>query len=189
MCVKKNKNMIYTIKKGSHDSTLLPSFHNGISSLKGTIKFHSNCIYDLTSQPICVNDTNKAVGFGYGILPNSHHKWSIRLGWRCNLSKKLILVLYAYVNGVRVEKRIGLSNTFKWDTEYEFEIINDFNNRLATIRVGTEIASIPFYYNERDSQGNYIPTGKKPTMGYYLFPWFGGDCTATQDMNIEIKFL
>ena len=191
MCVKRNKPMTYTIKKGSHDSTnpLMYGFHSGIDKLKGTIKFHSNCKYDLTNEPICVNDTNKAIGFGYGVLPYSHQKWSIRLGWRCNSSGKLILVNYSYVNGQRVEQRIGLANTFQWDTEYEFEIINDQINKLATVRVGTEVISIPFFYNERDKDGNYIPTAKKPVSGYYLHPYFGGDCSAPHDMNIIINLL
>lgn len=168
--------MIYTIKKGSNyaTGTFIPKFHSGISSLKGTIKFTNSCIYTLTN-PNCINDTNKAIGFGYGTYPYAHQDWSIRLGWRCNPNKKLILIHYAYVNGKRIETQIGLRNTFNFDISYPFEIINDTINKKAIVKVGIEEVSIPF--------------DKAPIGGYYLFPYFGGDCSATQNINIEINLL
>lgn len=173
----------YLIPKGDHFSSLIPTIpgiatspglHTGKTILSGTVKFKKSCFYDLSSQPLCVNDTNKVIGFGYGLWFNSHQLWSIRLGWRINTNGKLILLLYAYVNGKRIEKRIGFANSFQLETEYPFEIINDRFIKSAIVKVADMEAIIPF--------------DKQPSAGYILKPYFGGDCPAPQDMHIELTY-
>lgn len=173
----------YYIPKGDHYSSLIkaipeiptpPGMHLNKSVMTGVIKFKQDCLYNLRAYPTCVTDTNKAIGFSYGLWVNAHHLWSIRLGWRINSNDKLILVLYAYVNGKRVEKRIGFANSFQLETEYPFEIINNTITKTASIKVADHEAVIPF--------------NKQPTAGYILKPYFGGNCPAPQDMHIELTY-
>jgi len=148
--------------------------HFGATHMSGKFVVESSCKYDFTAIAACVNDTNKLVGFGYGLYPNAHHKWSIRIGWRCVANDKLILSLYAYVNGKRVIVNLGTGRTFKFDTEYDFTITNDTVNKKAIVTIGTYIASIDFNYN--------------PSWGYVLKPYFGGDCTAPHDMYLKVDY-
>lgn len=174
---------IYLIPKGDHYSSLIPSIpqipvppglHNGMTRMSGSVKFAKDCFYNFGAIPNCTNDVNKVVGFGYGLWPNAHQVWSIRLGWRVNTNGRLVLLLYAYVNGTRVEKRIGLASSFTLDQWYDFEILNDTFSKVAVVKVGGFEATIPF--------------NKQPTAGYTLKPYFGGDCPAPQDMHIELTY-
>lgn len=174
----------YLIPKGDNYSSLIPAIpqiptppgvHFGTTKIFGKIKFNSSCKYNLSNQPICVNDTNKAVGFGYGLWPNAHHTWSIRLGWRVNTSGKLILVNYSYVNGKRIEMIIGDRNSFKFDTVYDFVITHDTVTKKAIVTVGDYTTVIT----------NYTA---RPSTGYILKPYFGGDCPAPHDMRIELEY-
>jgi len=159
--------MIYTICKNDHYSSLMPKIHFGIKSINGKIKFNKDCDYTLT-DPTCINDINKAYGFSYG----NHNKWSIRLGWLVE-NHKIKLFNYIYANSIRKSKRIGTSTTyFEFDTWYNFEITYNDMDKLATIKINNYITSLPFN----------IPA----TIGYYLKPYFGGNCSAPQDMTIEI---
>lgn len=164
---------LYKISEGDHYASIMPSPHSGITRLSGTIKFKSNCLYDFSNVFPCKNDANKAIGIGYGLWPNSHHVWSIRLGWRVNNSK-LILLFYTYVNGKIVNIRIGEGKTFTFETDINYEIINDRVNKLAIIRANGIEVSCPF--------------DKAPNAGYILKPYFGGQCEAPHDMNIEITY-
>ncbi len=159
--------MIYTICKNLHYSSYVPKIHFGIKSIKGKIKFNKDCNYTLTDAT-CIDDINKAYGFSYG----DHHKWSIRLGWTVK-ENKLKLFNYIYADGIRKNKRIGTTNTyFEFDTWYDFEITYNDIDKLATVKINNYISSLPFN----------IPA----TSGYYLKPYFGGNCAAPQNMTIEI---
>lgn len=162
---------LYTIEKGEHYFLPVPSIHSGKVELFGTIRFDSSCKYDLSGVPNCKNDTNKAIGIGYGLWPNSHHTWSIRLGWRVN-NGKLILVHYSYIN--KKVTNIVIGRNFKFDTDYTFSIINDRVNKTATVRVGDLSVTVPF--------------DKAPEYGYILKPYFGGDCSAPHHMEIDLTY-
>jgi hypothetical protein len=173
----------YYIPEGDHYSSLIPAipqiptppgFHNGATLMTGKFNITSSCKYDFSNVKPCVNDTNKLCGIGYGIWPNSHHIWSIRIGWRVNSTGKLILNLYAYVDGKRVVVNVGTGRSFNFDTEYEFSIKNDLLNKLAVVTINGLTVSIPF--------------SKSPTAGYVLKPYFGGDCDAPQDMYIKLVY-
>lgn len=172
----------YIIPKGDHYSNLIasvpsipeiPGLHAGIKVMEGKIKFDASCKYGPMAKP-CTNDVNKAVGFGYGLWPNAHQKWSMRLGWRTNIGGKLILVLYAYVNGQRVNINIGARDTFTFNEEYSYKIENDTFNKLGIIQVEDVLTAVDF--------------NKTPEPGWILKPYFGGDCTAPQDMLIELSY-
>ena len=165
---------LYTISEGDHYASIMPSPHMGITRLTGTVKFKDSCKYDFSNVFPCKNDTNKLVGIGYGLWPNSHHVWSIRIGWRVNSVGDLIILFYTYVNGKVINIKIGTSKSFKFETEYSFEIINDRLNRKAIIKFADFEMSCPF--------------DKIPNAGYILKPYFGGQCEAPHDMNIELTY-
>tara|TARA_R110000868_G_scaffold106128_4_gene291198 strand:+ start:6727 stop:7233 length:507 start_codon:yes stop_codon:yes gene_type:complete len=165
--------MLHTIYKDSNYSSIIPSIHTGISEMYGTFNIDSSCKYDLAHKPICSKDTNKLIGFSYGLTLSSHKKWAIRIGWRI-VSNNLLLFLYVYKNGVRTITRLGYPKTFKFDTEYNFQIINDRETNTATVKVGDHFISIPF--------------DKPITWGVILKPYFGKDCPAPHNMHIDINY-
>lgn len=165
--------MLYTISKGGHFSSVVPSIHTGITEMYGTFNIDSSCKYDLANNPVCSRDTNKLIGFGYGLGLNAHKKWSIRIGWRV-VTGNLLLFLYVYKNGVRTITRLGYAKTFKFDTDYSFQIINDRATNTATVKIGNYFISIPF--------------DKSTSWGAILKPYFGGDCPAPHDMHININY-
>jgi len=175
---------LYKISKGSHYANILPEipgiptppgFHLGTTFLSGTIEFDESCKYNFSTITECATDINKAIGFGYGWLPNAHHKWSIRIGWRVDPAGRLLLYNYSYVNGKRVAKLIGTKTSYKFNTEYSFAIQNDIILKVASIRIGDYSMGVTNF-------------NKNPEAGYILKPYFGGECTAPHDMNLEIKY-
>lgn len=175
---------IYKIPQGDHYANILPEipaipvppgFHLGTTFLSGTIRFDETCKYNFSAIDECKTDINKAIGFGYGWYPNAHHKWSIRLGWRVDLSGRLLLYNYSYVNGKRITSLIGIKTSYKFNTEYTFAIQNDTFGDKAIVRVGEFSATIDNF-------------NKNPEWGYILKPYFGGECSAPHDMIIEIKY-
>lgn len=165
--------MLYTICKNNHFSTVIPSIHLGITEMYGTFNISSSCKYDLSDKPICSKDTNKLIGFGYGLSLNAHKKWSIRIGWRV-VTNNLLLFLYVYKNGVRTITRLAYPKTFKFDTDYNFQIINDRATNTATVKIGDYFISIPF--------------DKSVSAGAVLKPYFGGDCAAPHDMYMTVNY-
>jgi hypothetical protein len=164
--------MLYTISKGNHYSCIIPTIHLGVTEMYGTFNIDSSCKYDI-ANPICSKDTNKLIGFGYGLGLNAHKKWSIRIGWRV-VTGNLLLFLYVYKNGVRTITRLGYPKTYKFNTDYNFQIINDRATNTATVKIGDYSISIPF--------------DKSPCSGALLRPYFGGDCTAPHNMYMTINY-
>ena len=160
----------YTICRGCHYSSFIPSPHTGVKTVSGKITFHSDCAYTLTDVA-CVNDVNKAYGFGYGL---DHKKWSIRLGWRVHDNGKLELFNFSHVNSKITQKRLGTAKVFfDYDTPYSFSITNNTDIKKSIVTVGNYSATVDFDY--------------APTAGFYLKPYFGGDCPAPHSMTIDIN--
>ncbi len=175
---------LYRISKNSHYSNLIPQVpyvptppgvHNGATNLFGEIKFKSNCKYIFPNDSVCKTDINKAIGIGYGLMPNAHHNWSTRLGWRVKNNKYLILFNYCYVNSQRISEKLGDDLSFKFDVFYPFSIVVDTVQKRVIMTIG-EYESIIEGFT------------KVPTMGYILKPYFGGNCVAPHDMDIEINY-
>jgi hypothetical protein len=161
--------MAYTIPSGWHYSIGVPSPHLGITELNFTVKFDSSCNYVLT-QSTCINDVNKAYGFGYG----DHRQNSVRLGWRVNSLGKLELFLFVHENGKMKIKRIGTSKTY-----FDFNITYN-----VSIKVDTILKEVTMSVNNYKV---YLAFDVQPALGYYLKPYFGGDCTAPHTMKIYIN--
>jgi hypothetical protein len=127
------------------------------------VKFDDSAIYTLSSNQ---DDTNKLWGFSDGF---DHLVNSARIGWRY-YEGNLQLMAYAHVAGI-----------FRYE---ELTIIQPGEEVTCRIKIlGTHyvfavkdvVIEIP-----RVTSGDYV-------TGYQLFPYFGGDEVAPQDIRIEIK--
>lgn len=151
--------MIYTIKPNRHYSSIIPkiAYKNYI---KGTITFLNDVEYEITRQ----GDTNKLIGLSDNW---SHHKDSIRLGWRYYKGKRQIMTI-SYVNGKR---SVSYLCDFEIGKTYSF-YVGIFDG---------------FYYVVFD--GNFKNINRRSTWNYprlLLKPYFGGKQKAPKEFKIKI---
>lgn len=162
----------YVIKPGAHDA------ENTQASLKLQTSnvldfqaiFDESCKYT-TSDPGNVYDINKLLGFAdCGV---HHHTASARFGWNW-MEGQLRIYTYVYVGGKRIpEKLMGVAEIGKIH-RYKIEV--DGNQYKFTMDDHTEIV-------ERQCSGGLGITS------YRLFPYFGGDETAPQEIKIKVRML
>ena len=171
----------FRIKKGTHSDPLEFCPHFGITKMRRTITFGSSCIYEDKSGE---GDWNKAFGFSYG----HHHKNSVRIGWRC-VDDKIETCLYSYVNGKRIINKLIYANI---DIPYTFKIEYTENSNIRVLM------QAPINLNSVDGKMEddnrlafvyHINNNDKPKrkVGYYLYPYFGGQEKAPHDMYMEIN--
>lgn len=169
----------YKLKKGNFRSSGLHiGLHIGTTEETYKVKFSKECLY----TPIdWENDWNKLCGWSYGM----HHKNSIRVCWRPQmvdgldfnnqLTGNIELCIYVYENSVRLisEKTLVVGA----EKEYEFTLKhNIFDNSI--------VLNFPQLGN-----GTSMRYTTKPSWGYRLFPYFGGNNPAPHDMSIELERL
>lgn len=157
----------YKILKGQQSAS--PSqykFYSSLTEMKFTAKFDSSAIY-ATVNPTNQLDINKLYGFSDD--DKQHHASSARIGWRW-YSNRLELFGYVYNDSVRSTQLI---TQVPLKTEIPCSIKVDGTRYVFTAN-GTQI-TMP-----RTAK---TPTGK----GYRLYPYFGGDEMAPQDITIQIR--
>ncbi len=169
----------FLIKKGNHYCFHLPKLYFGKKNVF-EVRFilDEGCKYDLGDADNA--DINKLWGVSFGM----HHKNSFRLGWNVIGSdtsatpntmgdKSLALFYYAYNDGVLKYEQIGVINQGQLGNyliKFDFD-----NNRIAITNI----------FN--DSLPQYFPyTFPKFKLGYFLFPYFGGNRKATSDISIYV---
>lgn len=163
-----NQYLEYIIAKGTQTSNLTQYRPVNTKELKFAVKFDNSARYQ-TVNPSNQGDINKLYGFSDN--NQEHHMYSARFGWRW-YSNSLQLFAYVYNNGVMSYQHLG------------------------NVAIGEEITcSITVAGNQ------YIFTlnGEQTTMpraatteqatGYQLYPFFGGDEMAPQEIKIQIKNL
>jgi hypothetical protein len=158
--------MTVTIPKGSHYSSglSLGSLHFGTKELAFAVNFDESCLA-LNGIQKCDGDFNKLFGFSYGL----HQTNSVRIGWKA-VGNRIRVAGYVYQNGVRTIKG------FAWVNPEQLTIISiqhDTKAGLVWFGCGDKWISLPYT--------------AKPSMGYYLNPYFGGDCNAPETMYIEMN--
>lgn len=163
--------MRHTIKKGKHDAKELAfGIHTGTRSEVWEVEFNNTNLYEPLDQE---HDWNKLCGWSYGM----HHKNSIRAGWR-SAGEKIELCLYLYENG----ERYTSSKTIIIPTDFKATIELHCNNGQASMKVwGYTWPSWEWEVT--------LPYSAKPTWGYFLFPYFGGNAPAPHEMFINLKRL
>ncbi len=159
--------MTTTIKKGSHycSGWSLGSIHTSITSQKFIVSFSESCRVRPTDVN-CSNDWNKLFGFSYGM----HHTNSLRLAWRALPNGLIRVASYIYQNGKMSYTAFA---TLAPNTSLEMGITYDVENKLCYFNVDTAIISVPF--------------SKAPAWGYYLKPYYGGDCPAPETIQITLQ--
>jgi hypothetical protein len=158
--------MTYTIKEGAHycSGASVGGLHTGMRYMGRNVRFHVDCLYAL-DNPNCTDDLNKLFGFSYGY----HHSNSVRIGWRCK-DGQIALFAYCYRNG-RVTTKF-------------LKYVKPLNHYACTIYVGD--GYVRFNINDKEV---YVTLQYAPCAGYLLYPYFGGDCPASQDMNIDLNII
>lgn len=160
--------MIFTIKKGKHNSNnilyKLINFFNFKKELTYKVTFSDNCLY--VDNTIDKFDINKLFGFSVGY----HHKNSARFGWNCQ-DGEITIFAYCYVNGERDYKKI---TTVKTNKEYTFKIVN---------------MGIYYFFQITDDSSSIeiiIVNEMTSSIGYKLWPYFGGNNKVPHTMNIKM---
>lgn len=156
----------YTIPKGEHSSDHPIKLYTGKSSFNFSVNFDESCRYDLGT--IDQLDINKLAGISFGY----HQTNSIRIGWAYNvINQNIDLYSYCYLNGNRLTDTIG-SCSIGVDTSIKLNLNFKANTFNITLNGGTNhefIYKYPFL-----------------KLGYYLYPYFGGNNPAPHEMVIYL---
>ncbi len=158
----------YTIRKGQHASDENRFISIEYSELKFAVKFDSTAIYK-TVDPSNQSDINKLYGFSDN---NSQHQdFSARFGWRWS-DNALRIFGFVHNTGQIIFKELGSVS------------IGSENN--YTIKVTPK--SYVFLLNGITDS---LPRASTTVLakGYKLYPFFGGDEPAPQNILISIKEL
>jgi hypothetical protein len=157
----------YKILKGQQSSSPAQyKYYSSLTEMKFTAKFDSSAIY-ATVNPTNQLDINKLYGFADD--DKQHHASSARIGWRW-YTNRLELFGYVYNDSVRTTQLI---TQVPLKTEIPCSIKVDGTRYVFTAN-GTQIT---------------MPRTAKTTTGkgYRLYPYFGGDEMAPQDITIQIR--
>ena len=157
---------IYLIKAGNHDIDGHRSIaRKRIDTLRFSFSFDSTAIYR-TKSPQNQGDINKL--YGLSDCEDHHHTNSARFGWRWT-GENLEVLAYCYLNGER-----------KWALIDVVEL-NDLNN--AAIFFSDQ----QYIFKLNDTTLSMPRSCSARAIGYQLYPYFGGDETAPQDIRIFIE--
>ena len=163
-----HEGQLYLILKGKHSSNAPVSITQA-NSIHFEAMFDESAIYNLGNEDQL--DINKLIGLSEGM--ESHHKNSVRIGWRWSLDKQTVeLLSYCYINGERSYTHICDVNLHE-----RFE---------GTISIERDC-----YYVRINSQEHREKRLKESTSGirYLLFPYFGGNQKAPHNITIALNLL
>lgn len=157
--------MTITLLKGSHYcfGWSLGTVHFGIKSQAFRVRFDETCL-KLNGVKDCDGDWNKLFGFSYGY----HHSNSLRIVWKA-MNGQIRIGAYIYENGVRKSRGFA---TVPVETDVVCAIDYDPSTDLIYFTCNDKQIVMSFNVN--------------PTMGYYLKPYFGGNCNAPETMYIDM---
>lgn len=160
--------MIYTILKNCHYSIHLPKIYLGKrTEFDVNFSLDKDCAY--TFNDVDQDDVDKLFGVCFGW---NDHKNSVRIGWRYK-DGAFKLFSYSYNDSKR---SIFLLHDFPADTTVYMKMIFDFkNNQVLFIREGYITFKLNYDF-------------PKCKIGYYLYPYFGGNKKAPHKMNVSLKF-
>lgn len=157
---------LYSIPEGSHTSDKNSTQYFSVRDMKFSVVFDQSAIYT-TRDPINQNDINMLYGFSE--IPH-HQINSARFGWRYS-NNTLNLFAYVYVRGVRQTKFIATVLP------------------LAETKCRIRISGSTYIFTVNDIHQVVMPRGltSSSSLGYKLYPYFGGTETAPQTIDIQIK--
>ncbi|WP_315819110.1 hypothetical protein [Paraflavitalea speifideaquila] len=159
----------YIIPKGAHYATENSYQVVNKTELHFLVLFDSSSIYT-SIDPKNNGDINKL--YGFSDCGTQHQENSARVGWVWN-GKAIELYAYCYANSIRSSKLLG---SIAIGTPCELTI------RPEASQYRFEQNGFPAVYMKRGCNTPGI-------SGYQLYPYFGGDETAPQEVHIYIKEL
>ncbi len=163
----------YHIRARHHYAPHLPKFYLGMKKkFFIDFRFMEGCQYQFQGEDSA--DINKLFGVSFG----QHHKNSIRIGWNSAGNGEIKLYYYAYEDGERTFNFIGTCKM------YEFQLLKlelDFDNNL--VKITNSVTGLPDSVRTKEIPYKF-PRFK---LGYYLFPYFGGNRTAPTDTYIQLN--
>jgi hypothetical protein len=172
--------MWYKIKQGRHRAYPFNlGIHFGKTSESYEVMFDDSCRYQL--EGVDQLDWNKLVGWSYGF----HHNNSIRIGWGFIPElDKIQLALYTYENGIREVVETSL-NTDKIELDF---------NKTYTLKLGITLAGTAYlilcnFNNEWEINLVKRTSRYKPTLGYNLNTYFGGNLKSPVNLKIYLMKL
>lgn len=160
------------IKRHHHYGTPFPfphfTFFKHHHDISCNVSFDDTVRYNIGSDQ---SDINKLTGISYGM----HHRDSDRIGWRYLIDRDMVeIVGYSYENGTRV------AATHLWyahiGEELTVSISSDYKDNKRTVWYTCNTNTVSKTYDTHSHFFNY-------TLGLY----FGGDCTAPHDINVNVK--
>ncbi|MEI7725032.1 MAG: hypothetical protein WCK09_07995 [Bacteroidota bacterium] len=168
----------YLIKKGNHYCSM--SIFEKLGAIgwkikKHTVKFrfHPDC-YWAPERNNDDSDLNKLTGISYGMNVHSN---SVRLTWRPDFNNPGTIEIFGY-------------------TYDEAAVAPKFSSlKITSVQVGQLVdACIVSDGNHYDFTVNKVTasmpnTNTDPNLCLRLYPYFGGNNTAPQDMTIDIDYL
>ncbi|MEI6061377.1 MAG: hypothetical protein WCR72_11755 [Bacteroidota bacterium] len=168
----------YLIKKGNHYATISIFERVAAFSWKNLVyrfqfRFHSDCYWS-PARNQDDQDLNKITGIGFGI---NHHENSVRLAWVPDFNVPGSIKIYGYTyNGKEDDPR-----------QTSLYITSVTTGQTCN----AEIASLGDKYKITINGVIVSMDNSKPdhNLCFRLFPYFGGNNVAPQDMNIEIEYL
>lgn len=156
----------YLIKKGSNycEKNSYPLTEYSVLKFKAILD--SSCIYT-TVLPSNQEDINKL--YGFGDCSSFHQVNSARFGWNW-YNNAMRIHAYCYADSVRAYIELGTVG-----------IGEEFDCKLTVLPAK--------YIFELNGKADTMLRGcTEPTaVGYKLFPYFGGDEPAPQDIRVKIK--
>jgi len=155
--------MIYTINKGKHRSTLIPTFTIK-DSVSGVFTFIDGYEYFIEKQ----KDSNKLIG----LSDNWHHHIdSARLGWRYNPKFPDMVEIVGIVYN-KCERKI-------------FAITHVYPNKPNYFSI--EILENSYKFKVNKSIIMAVRTSDWDFLRYQLNPYFGGTTPAPNKVSIDMK--
>lgn len=166
----------YQIKKGNHYASM--SFFEKIggigwkiSNLSVRFIFRKECWWGPPRNQDDL-DLNKLAGIGFG---TNHHNNSVRLAWVPDFDNQGMIKVYGYTYD---EKKTGQKFTMTFIKSVHVQ---------DTITGKIECRDGGYFITVSDVTIRMDNVNADPNLCFRLYPYFGGDNTAPQDMVIELE--
>lgn len=165
--------VLYKVEEGEHHFKRDDAISTRPRVAKDTVEFKAwftdSCLYDVSLLGKDKDDINKL----YGITDcnSTPHQDSVRIGWRHDGQGTIELFSYVYTDGKRAFKKIGSVTP----------------SEQFSIKIDTTPNTVNFWLN-----GQLVDTTQRDKdcrngVRFRLFPYFGGNQPAPNDMRIFIS--
>lgn len=166
----------YLIRKGNHFASMsifekIGAIGWKINTMSLRFVFRNECWWNPPRNQDDY-DQNKLAGIGYG---TNHHNNSVRLTWVPDFEKQGIINVYGYTYD---EKKVGQKFTYAFIKAVRV---------LDTITGRIESRDKAYFITVNDVTIRMENTHADPNLCFRLFPYFGGNNTAPNDMVIELE--